>query len=130
MASHEWLEMLMCCRVLVVALLTMATGIAAYHAAAQSLDARIQRGRAIANSICWACHVVAPDQEFSPILRSPGPDFRAIGRRQDATADTLAAFLHSTHRLQGKPYAMPNPRLTDEMIEQVVAYILSLRDRP
>jgi mono/diheme cytochrome c family protein len=91
---------------------------------------RIERGRAIADNICWACHVVGPEQQFSPILREPGPDFRAIAARPDTSAQSLTVFLQSTHRMEGRPYAMPNPRLTNDMIDQVVSYILSLRQRP
>jgi mono/diheme cytochrome c family protein len=92
--------------------------------------ARIERGRAIADNICWACHVVGPGQQYSPILREPGPDFRAIATRPDTSAQSLTVFLQSTHRTEGKPYAMPSPRLTDDMIDQVVSYILSLREHP
>jgi mono/diheme cytochrome c family protein len=90
-------------------------------------EARIERGRAIAEKICWACHVVGPDQKYSPILREPGPDFRAIAAKPDTSVQSLTAFLQSTHRMEGKPYAMPDPRLTNDMIAQVVSYILSLR---
>ena len=88
----------------------------------------VERGRAIANTVCWACHVVGPDQEFSPILREPGPDFRAIAKKPDVSLQSLTAFLQSTHGLQGKPYRMPNPRLTDDMITEVARYIMSLRN--
>lgn len=88
------------------------------------------RGRAIANTVCWACHVVGPDQEFSPILRDPGPDFRVIANRPGTSRQSLKAFLQTTHSLESKPYAMPNPRLTDEMIEEVAQYIMSLTKRP
>jgi hypothetical protein len=67
--------------------------------------ARIERGRVIADNICWVCHVVGPDQRFSPILREPGPDFRAIAAKPDTSAQSLTAFLQSTHRMEGKPYA-------------------------
>jgi len=90
-------------------------------------DARVQRGEVLARKICWACHVVAADQEFSPILREPAPDFRRIAARRDVTAESLSAFLHTTHGVaQSTPYKMPNPRLTEEMIDNVVRYILSL----
>ncbi len=89
----------------------------------------VERGRAIANNICWACHVVGPDQEFSPILREPGPEFRAIAKKPGVSVQSLMDFLRSTHGLEGKPYRMPNPRLTDEMITEVARYIMSLRNQ-
>jgi len=90
-------------------------------------DQRAERGRSIANNICSACHVVGPNPEYSPILREPGPDFRTIASRKDVTAESLAAFLHSRHIMEAEPGTMPNPRLTDDMISEVVTYILSLR---
>jgi mono/diheme cytochrome c family protein len=89
--------------------------------------AQVQRGREIADKICWACHVTGPDQEYSPILRNPGPDFRAIAERRDTTASSLTAFLHTAHRTEDKPYTMPNPGLSDEMIDAVASYIMSLK---
>jgi mono/diheme cytochrome c family protein len=106
---------------------TLALAGAAFSADAK---ARIERGRAIADNICWACHVVGAGQRFSPILREPGPDFRAIAARPDTSAQSLTIFLQGTHRTEGKPYSMPDPRLTSDMIDQVVSYILSLRKQP
>ena len=53
--------------------------------------ARVQRGREIADKVCWVCHVTGPDQEYSPILRVPGPDFHAIAARPETTAASLTA---------------------------------------
>jgi mono/diheme cytochrome c family protein len=91
--------------------------------------AQIERGKTIADRICWTCHVIGPDQEYSPILREPGPDFRAIAARPNTSAESLSAFLHTTHRTEAKPFTMPNPALNDEMIAAVVSYILSLKPR-
>jgi mono/diheme cytochrome c family protein len=102
----------------------------AVAALAQESAQQVERGRAIANNVCWACHEVAADQEFSPILREPGPDFRAIAKRPDVSMESLTAFLRSTHRMEGKSYGMPNPRLSDGMVREVVSYILSLRTPP
>ncbi len=90
---------------------------------------KAERGYEIADRVCWVCHVIGPDQEFSPILKEPGPDFRDIAKRPDTTAASLTTFLHTAHRTVDKPYTMPNPRLNDEMIEAVVSYILSLKPR-
>jgi mono/diheme cytochrome c family protein len=104
------------------------TGVACFAADSPATDsAAIGRGHSTADTVCWACHVTGPDQRFSPILREPAPDFRAIAQRPELTKESLTVFLHSTHQTEGKPYAMPNPRLSDEMIDDVVAYILSLR---
>ncbi len=95
----------------------------------QDANERLQKGRHIAEVVCWTCHVVAQDQEFEPILRPPAPAFAAIARRSNITADYLRTFIATTHRDISKPQGMPNPQLLDFQIEQVVAYIMSLRDQ-
>ena len=93
------------------------------------LDQDVVRGRAIAASVCSACHVVAADQTYAPILRNPGPSFQSIANKPTTTADALRRFISTTHKTAGEPFRMPNPELTAEMQEQVVVYILSLRNR-
>jgi mono/diheme cytochrome c family protein len=93
------------------------------------LDQDVVRGRAIAASVCSACHVVAADQTYAPILRNPGPSFQSIASKPTTTADALRRFISTTHKTAGEPFRMPNPELTAEMQEQVVVYILSLRNR-
>jgi mono/diheme cytochrome c family protein len=114
-------------------LAAMFVGVTAEIARSQSSgspdDVRIARGQEIAERICWACHVVGGNQRFSPILRDRGPDFSGIARRKDVTSESIEAFLRSTHRVEGKPYVMPSPMLTDQMIREVTAYILSLRPK-
>jgi mono/diheme cytochrome c family protein len=109
-------------------MLALPTGAVCLAAGPQGTDtAAIGRGHSTADTVCWACHVIGPDQSFSPILREPATDFRVIAQRPGITRESLTAFLQGTHRTEGKPYAMPNPRLSNEMIDDVVAYILSLR---
>lgn len=93
----------------------------------QDANEKVQKGRHIAEVVCWTCHVVAQDQEFEPILRPPAPPFASIARRSNITADYLRMFIATTHRDISKPQGMPNPQLLDFQIEQVVAYIMTLR---
>ena len=82
-------------------------------------NALLTRGHGIAMSVCSACHAVP--SAHTPILREQAPDLKSIANKPGTTPESLAAFLRSpTH-------PMPNPRLTDEMIEAVAAYTLSLR---
>ena len=96
---------------------------------AESDDAMIARGRSVAQRVCTACHVVSPDQEFAPILRKPAPRFDAIANKPATSAESLRAFLTTTHRTIANPDGMPNPQLTDQQVEEVIRFILSLRDR-
>lgn len=100
------------------------------QSASQDTAAQVQRGREIADKVCWICHVTGRDQEYSPILKEPGPDFRAIAEKPDTTSASLTTFLHTAHRTEDKPYTMPSPGLSDEMISAVVSYIMSLKHHP
>jgi mono/diheme cytochrome c family protein len=106
--------------------LGLAAGVGA-PAWSQDANENVQKGRHIAEVVCWTCHVVAQDQEFAPILQPPAPTFASIARRNNVTPDYLRMFIANTHRDISKPQGMPNPQLLDFQIEQVVAYIMSLR---
>jgi mono/diheme cytochrome c family protein len=112
--------------------LALLLGASALSAGALPADkgsgAQIERGHQIALKICTACHVVAPDQEFSPLLRPPAPPFAEIANRPDSTRASLRHFVVTTHWDEKTlPLTMPNPELMDPQIADVVAYILSLR---
>jgi hypothetical protein len=57
----------------------------------------------------------------------PGPTFAEIANGGHAAPDTLLAFLRSTHSDVSHPGAMPNPGLTERQIDQISAYLGSLR---
>jgi mono/diheme cytochrome c family protein len=90
----------------------------------------VQEGHRLATLICSACHVAARDQPFEPILRPPAPTFESIAQRSSITADSVRMFLSTTHRDISSPNGMPNPQLLDYQINQITAYLLSLRKRP
>jgi len=75
-------------------------------------------GLRFAEMWCSGCHPVA-----LRVARTGGiaPDFGTIADRPETNAQTLKAFLDSSHQL------MPNFRLTPEEANDVIAYILSLR---
>jgi len=47
------------------------------------------RGEHIARLVCSACHLVAKDQEFPPLLAKPAPPFSEIANRPGTNAATL-----------------------------------------
>jgi cytochrome c2 len=93
----------------------------AFNAAAQEGD--IARGHAFAREACKMCHVVEPEEE-APRTLDIGPAFRAIANTPGMTATALRVFLTSSHP------KMPNLILKPDRTADVIAYILSLRDRP
>jgi mono/diheme cytochrome c family protein len=105
-------------------------GMPAAPPACAATPPEVARGAHIARLICSACHVVATDQEFPPILSQATPSFVAIANRPGVTADSLRHFITSTHWDADKlPMSMPNPMLTSEETRAVALYILSLRTR-
>ena len=101
--------------------------VAIREAQAEDTAALVKRGHSLAAEICGNCHVAAPDQPYAPIMQPPAPPFALLAQRPDLTADRLKTFLATTHRDVQSPQGMPNPMLMDFQIDEVTAYILSLR---
>jgi hypothetical protein len=80
-------------------------------------DAR--KGLIFAERICSECHAVKVGQK----VPAPAPTFKAIANTPGMTAMALTIFFRTPHR------NMPNLVLTDDVRNNVIAYILSLRDK-
>ncbi len=97
----------------------MALAAAPMPALAQTEPGDPAAGLRLAATWCANCHRVAPD--------GPGPStdaaptFRAIAQMPSATAMSLRVFLQTPHP------SMPDYRLTREELDDVVAYLLSLK---
>jgi mono/diheme cytochrome c family protein len=78
-------------------------------------------GQDLALKWCSECHLVARDQPEP--ASDAAPSFFEVADRSSTTEISLRAFLMSPHG------EMPNIMLTREQIDEVVAYILSLRRR-
>jgi mono/diheme cytochrome c family protein len=96
---------------------------------AEDNKADVAAGHSFALKVCWACHIVAKDQTEQPILSQPAPSFLDIAQRPNLTSDGLHKFLSTHDETMGNAGKMPNPRLVDYQIDEVVAYILSLRTK-
>ena len=92
--------------------------IAAFPAQGQTGD--VSAGHAFARRDCITCHMVEA-REAPPRLIAVGPAFRAIANTPGMTATALHAFLTTSHP------KMPNLILTPAEMDDVIAYILSLR---
>jgi len=96
--------------------------VATSAAAQQRADGNPAEGKRLTLELCAGCHVVAEDQERPAI--DVVPAFAAIANRQDTTAFRIRVFLQDT------PHpVMPNFVFTDDEVDDLIAYILSLRDR-
>lgn len=76
-------------------------------------------GKAIAQTWCVNCHVVAPGQAQG--TSNGAPAFSAIARNSAMTPMALRAFLQTPH------HRMPDLQLSREQIDNVSAYLQSLR---
>jgi mono/diheme cytochrome c family protein len=111
------------------ALLTLMLSAAfASTARAETPDSElIAAGRSFAQRVCGACHVVTPQSKETPLLSPPGPSFAALAQRPLLTEQTLREFLASNHGTMGPHEAMPNPRLVGYQIDEIVAFMMSLK---
>jgi mono/diheme cytochrome c family protein len=94
--------------------------LAAAVAGAQPKSNSIAAGQQIATRWCSQCHLVGPEQ-----MRASDavPTFAAIANKPTTTAASLRAFLQAPHWAS----RMPDLHLTRAEIDDVTAYILSLR---
>jgi mono/diheme cytochrome c family protein len=89
---------------------------------------QLAEGRALAQRICGACHVVSENSdEARPIARLPAPSFAELARRSSLTQEGLRDLLSSGHRFLGPNQAMPNPRLAQYQIDEIIALFETLR---
>ncbi|MDA8254193.1 MAG: c-type cytochrome [Betaproteobacteria bacterium] len=75
-------------------------------------------GKALAEKWCSHCHLTGPGQKRA---RDTAPTFTSIARMPSTTEMSLKAFLQTPH------VRMPDYQLTRAEIDDLTAYILSLR---
>ncbi len=93
---------------------------AALAALAQDLPGNIASGRHTAESWCTRCHQIYLD-ELTPF--SYPPNFVEIANMPSTTALAINVFLRTSHDV------MPNYRLSREEIDDIVVFIMSLKDK-
>jgi mono/diheme cytochrome c family protein len=81
---------------------------------------QLAEGRALARRICGACHVVESSNQV-PALKLSASSFMELAGRPSVTENALRELLVSKHRRLGPNQAMPNPRLSQYQIEDVIA---------
>lgn len=84
-------------------------------------------GQRLALTVCVACHFVTAEHAAETILVPPAPPLRAIANRPGMTDAALGRFLTTVHPGLANARQMPNPRLTDDQVSDVVAYLAGLR---
>jgi len=97
----------------------LTVALAAGVAAQEMGDAK--RGATLAQTVCAECHTVDVGQTPSPNTRAPS--FVTVAKTRGMTPLALRVWLQSPHP------TMPNLLLTDEQKDDVIAYLLGLKDK-
>jgi mono/diheme cytochrome c family protein len=90
-------------------------------AEAQELG-NVARGEAYARERCAQCHAVDRQTEYSPVRTAPR--FERLANTPGMTGMALTAWLYSSHK------TMPNLIVRGESLDDLVAYIRSLKQPP
>ena len=95
------------------------------------VEGSAEAGRSMALLACTGRHLVAPDQPFKPVYAPPPhpSDFKEIANRPNTTAASLQHYLETLPAVPENSH-MPSLLLSSQEIRDVVAYIVSLRDKP
>ena len=96
----------------------IALSLSALPVQAQSVG-NADNGRAFAEKRCAECHAVLRDDEASPL--SAATPFTVVARTPGMTETALSVFFRTPHAM------MPNLVLEGEEMDDVIAYITSLR---
>ena len=81
-----------------------------------------QRGKAYAEQLCSDCHRIG--KESVPSADPKAPPFTSVAKTKGMTAMALGVWLQTSHP------TMPNIRLKPETMDDIIAYVLSLRQAP
>ena len=104
-----------------IAILASVFAASAYPANAQDAPGNSEAGRQYVRQVCSPCHAVTAEQTAQRrIVIAPG--FQGIANTPGMTRTALRAFLQTPHP------KMPNLILTPEQSDDVIAFLLSLRD--
>jgi mono/diheme cytochrome c family protein len=81
-----------------------------------------QRGYVYSEQFCSDCHRIG--KESAPAGDPNAPSFSAVAKTKGMTAMALSVWLQTGHP------TMPNIRLKPETMNDIIAYIFSLRQPP
>ena len=77
-------------------------------------------GLAYADGVCAECHAVKKGQLVSPHEKAPA--FEVVANSRGMTEMALRVWFQSSHP------SMPNLMLTEKLSDDLIAYIMSLKD--
>ena len=89
-------------------------------ASPQDLPGDPEAGGKLAREVCAACHIVSADQTDDP--GTPAPTFFSVAADPSVTALSLRVFFRTPHA------QMPDLTLTPDETDNIIAYILTLKE--
>jgi mono/diheme cytochrome c family protein len=98
----------------------MAALLAAMAGNAQAADTA--QGRDLAQKLCVNCHIIEHGGQQDQVTVGI-PSFMAIANKAEQTNSKLRSFVRQPHP------PMPSVELSEHQLDNIVAYILSLKDR-
>jgi cytochrome c len=101
--------------------LMLSLGLAAWGAMAAGVHVEAEDGHQLAQAWCTRCHAIEPGVSAGPY--ADVPSFATIAHMPTTTASALNAFLNTPHG------EMPDIKFTDRQLDDIVTYILSLREK-
>ena len=105
---------------LIAAVIALSVGQLTSHVSAQEMgDAK--KGATLAQTVCAECHAVAKGESRSPNTKAPA--FPNVAGTRGMTEMALRVWLQSPHP------TMPNLMLAEDEKDDVIAYILSLKQK-
>ena len=108
-------------RTLAVVLVGLEAALLAPAAARAQQEGDSAAGRRLAEAWCSGCHVIGPGA--SGPASDAVPTFPAVARMPSTTGMSLRVFLQTPHS------RMPDIQMSREQTDDIIAYILGLRDR-
>ena len=99
----------------------LALAAATSFASASADAASVARGKSLVRQNCAGCHAVEPGGQ-SPNAKAP--TFASVANEPSATPYSLHVFLQTTHA------TMPDFIINADDIDDIVAYIESLKEKP
>ena len=102
--------------------LAVLAGLAALAPSGLAQAADVAAGQKLAETVCVTCHIIAPG--VGPAQVTAGiPSFMAVANKPDENAAKIKGAILAPHP------PMPQVQLTIHELDNVAAYIMSLKDK-
>jgi mono/diheme cytochrome c family protein len=116
----------MTARIAAGAMFSLTLGALSLSAHAEPNKVASGMGHDLAQVKCSSCHLIEPGQKNAPD-HVGGPSFQTVADRPGTTEATLRKHLQTTHASGIVPLSMPNPNLSQDELNKIIHYLVSLK---